>query len=89
MGGELVELAIHTAEMTYPVGRGLLRLTSVHVETAEQEAAADRNGPPKTDATAFGYRRAGKQYAYRALAALLGVAVCFPTVALLVWWILR
>jgi hypothetical protein len=61
----------------------------VHVETAEQEAATNKSGPPKSRLSLFGYRRGEKRYARRGWAVLLGTVVCVPTVALLVWWICR
>jgi hypothetical protein len=89
MGGEFVELVIHTLELTYPVGKGILYLTSVHVETPEQESDTDQMGPPKSRHGLFGYRRGEKRFAHRPVAVLLGAAVCFPVMALLVWGIFR
>ena len=89
MGGELVEIVINTLELTYPVGKGILYLTSVHVETPEQEGDADQKGPPKCRRSLFGYRRGEQRFAHRPVAVLLGAAVCFPVMTLLVWWICR
>lgn len=89
MGGEFLEIFVYIFELTYPVGKGILYLASIHVETEAEQKVADQKGPPKSDCTWFGYRRGKKAYARRFVAVTVGIAVCVPLTVLFIWWILR
>lgn len=89
MGGELIELVINTIELTIPVGKGVLYLGSIRVETEAEETAADQTGPLKSHCTCLGYRRQGKRYARRFVAFLIGLVICVPLMVLIVWSIVR
>ena len=89
MGGEFVEIFIYILELTYPFGKGILYLASIHVETEKEQKVADQKGPPKSHCTWFGYRRGKKRYAHGFIAVALGIAVCLPLTVLFIWWVLR
>src|SRR5262245_43723918 len=89
MGSEFLEIFIYLFELAYPVGKVILYLGSIDVETESEQSVADQKGPPRSQETWLGYRRARKRYAHRFVAIAIGIAVYVPAVVLIIWWMLR